>query len=390
MVSLFSNLFSRQPKTHTRRQSPRPTSSFRPTVEGLEDRVVPSTLTKPKGPPPHAMARIAENTPVLTTPAAQNSPVFQAAQKSEAAAQVSAQQLNLGGLLNLGGSANLLDIADIEFTANAEGDIFVVDEEGVVRLAEGAVATVTGTLAGLPFTAELTDFALELIPDGNGEDGACSVLDLELGPIDLDLLGLHVNTSPICLSITAFEGEGILGDLLCGLAGGDLDILDGGGLTNLTNGLTNILDGALGRALRQAGPADANDPLVEDICEGECEILNLAVGPLDLDLLGVNVHLDDCEGGPLQVCVSASQGEGILGDLLCALADGIPINLPNLTPGQIRGIVNDLIDDLGLTDEVTNKEFNRLVRLATRLLGDGELSVRDIRLLARVFINVTR
>src|SRR5215218_1240830 len=49
--------------------------------------------------------------------------------------------------------------------------------------------TVTGTFLGRPFTTEITNFVLELVPAG--ESGACSVLDLELGPIDLDLLGLH-------------------------------------------------------------------------------------------------------------------------------------------------------------------------------------------------------
>jgi len=37
---------------------------------------------------------------------------------------------------------------------------------------------------------------------------ACPILDLSLGPIDLNLLGLRVQTSPICLEITAHEGQG--------------------------------------------------------------------------------------------------------------------------------------------------------------------------------------
>ena len=86
-----------------------------------------------------------------------------------------------------------------------------------------ATGTVTGTLAGLPFTTQITNFALQLVPDNPATPAVeCSVLHLELAPIHLSLLGLHVDTSPICLDITATEGGGLLGDLLCGLAGGGL------------------------------------------------------------------------------------------------------------------------------------------------------------------------
>ena len=52
----------------------------------------------------------------------------------------------------------------------------------------------------------------------------CTVLHLVLGPVNLNLLGLHVTlgggaqaNQPIVLDITAVRGEGLLGDLLCGL-----------------------------------------------------------------------------------------------------------------------------------------------------------------------------
>ena len=55
----------------------------------------------------------------------------------------------------------------------------------------------------------------------------CTVLHLVLGPITLNLLGLHVTlgglgpngqaNQPIVLDITAEQGGGLLGDLLCGL-----------------------------------------------------------------------------------------------------------------------------------------------------------------------------
>lgn len=55
---------------------------------------------------------------------------------------------------------------------------------------------------------------------------SCKVLRLVLGPLDLNLLGLVVELygetrrSPVTLTITAFPGQGALGDLFCQLAGG--------------------------------------------------------------------------------------------------------------------------------------------------------------------------
>jgi hypothetical protein len=52
----------------------------------------------------------------------------------------------------------------------------------------------------------------------------CSVLDLILGPLHLNLLGLAVDLNQVHLTITATRGAGVLGDLFCSLAGGPLTI----------------------------------------------------------------------------------------------------------------------------------------------------------------------
>jgi hypothetical protein len=55
---------------------------------------------------------------------------------------------------------------------------------------------------------------------------SCRVLNLILGPLDLNLLGLVVElfgpnrNAPITLTITSFPGQGVLGDLFCNLSGG--------------------------------------------------------------------------------------------------------------------------------------------------------------------------
>jgi hypothetical protein len=69
---------------------------------------------------------------------------------------------------------------------------------------------------------------------------SCSILDLDVGAIHLDLLGLVVDLSPIHLDITAISGAGnLLGNLLCAVAG----LLDPNGLlTDLIGSLTQLLN----------------------------------------------------------------------------------------------------------------------------------------------------
>jgi hypothetical protein len=43
----------------------------------------------------------------------------------------------------------------------------------------------------------------------------CTVLDLTLGPLDLNLLGLMVHLDTVHLVITADSEGGLLGSLLC-------------------------------------------------------------------------------------------------------------------------------------------------------------------------------
>jgi hypothetical protein len=71
----------------------------------------------------------------------------------------------------------------------------------------------------------------------------CQVLDLVLGPLDLDLLGLQVHLNQVHLNITAVPGAGnLLGNLLCAVAG----LLDGTGIGGLSGILTNLLNAILG------------------------------------------------------------------------------------------------------------------------------------------------
>jgi hypothetical protein len=89
---------------------------------------------------------------------------------------------------------------------------------------------------------------------GQGNAGSCPILNLELGAINLNLLGLFVQTSDICLEITAYPSQGLLGNLLCGIArlldrGIDLGQILGGLTTDqqtlLTDALRDIINGGV-------------------------------------------------------------------------------------------------------------------------------------------------
>ena len=177
-----------------------------------------------------------------------------------------------------------------------------------------------------------------------GED--CQILHLQLGPINLNLLGLHVDTSQICLDVTAHQGEGLLGDLLCGLTGDGLDLGGilgrlndvGGQIDDFLGQIDNLLDGVLGHTLNVDHVFGATDAP-----NGFCNVLNLSLGPINLDLLGLSVDLDDCNGGPVTVDVTADPNGGLLGSLLCGLADG---GLGGVNVGQLIGRIDNLIDRL--------------------------------------------
>jgi len=86
-------------------------------------------------------------------------------------------------------------------------------------------------------------------PPGRGDDGdmqiaqapSCDILNLILGPLHLDLLGLVVDLNQVILNITGETGAGnLLGNLLCAVTG-LLDSPGAGALAGITNLLNQIL-----------------------------------------------------------------------------------------------------------------------------------------------------
>lgn len=105
-----------------------------------------------------------------------------------------------------------------------------------------AVGTLTGTVTNALTGA--TSSVTQPVSTAVAATGSCTVLDLTLGPLHLDLLGLVVDLNAVHLTITAQQGPGnLLGNLLCAVA----NLLNGGlnlnGVTALLNQILGILSG---------------------------------------------------------------------------------------------------------------------------------------------------
>ncbi len=87
--------------------------------------------------------------------------------------------------------------------------------------------------------------ALTLPVIGSQATASCEILDLVLGPLDLNLLGLVVHLDTVHLNITAVPGPGnLLGNLLCAVAG-LLDNTGGGTAGGALNGIAALLNNIL-------------------------------------------------------------------------------------------------------------------------------------------------
>jgi hypothetical protein len=107
-----------------------------------------------------------------------------------------------------------------------------VNDNGTVT-AVGVLTGIVTPATGAPSTL-ITTFAAPVVIQAT-----CQILNLVLGPLHLNLLGLVVDLNQVVLDITGVTGPGnLLGNLLCGIAG----LLDNpGGLARLLNQILGIL-----------------------------------------------------------------------------------------------------------------------------------------------------
>jgi hypothetical protein len=107
-----------------------------------------------------------------------------------------------------------------------------------------AIGSFTGTITDAVGNVTSGTAPLALPVNLQQSSGSCEILDLVLGPLDLNLLGLQVHLDQVHLNITAQQGPGnLLGNLLCAVAG----LLDGPtGLNAILNQIATLLNQILG------------------------------------------------------------------------------------------------------------------------------------------------
>ena len=131
----------------------------------------------------------------------------------------------------------LKNISVTDTAGNLTNGVLSINSFAVKKGKVMANGTLTGTLKGQQINQAV------MLPVNTGQ-ATCDILNLQLGPLDLNLLGLRIQLNQINLDITAQQGSGnLLGNLLCQVA----KLLDGNGraLGKLV-GLLNDILGALG------------------------------------------------------------------------------------------------------------------------------------------------
>jgi len=160
---------------------------------------------------------------------------FVAPQQAQAAQDTPSLSIPISG-----GSA-----AQGTFTGTMKITGFAVQNGALVAsgIVSGTVVSSTGALQSV-----VKSVTIPVVTGGTGATTAaatsaastsCGILHLELGPLDLDLLGLVVHLDRIVLDISAVPGSSnLLGNLLCSVA----NLLNtSGSLTQIANLLNQIL-----------------------------------------------------------------------------------------------------------------------------------------------------
>jgi hypothetical protein len=141
-----------------------------------------------------------------------------------ASAQITLRPITLPVVGTVGGGGTFAGTATITRFLNQNGVLTAVGFiTGILTNAAGAATTVVSTFA----------------TPVNITQATCSILHVNLGPLNLNLLGLTVDLNTIVLDVTGVAGAGnLLGNLLCAVAG----LLDSpGGLARLLNQVLGVL-----------------------------------------------------------------------------------------------------------------------------------------------------
>jgi hypothetical protein len=106
-------------------------------------------------------------------------------------------------------------------------------------------------------------------------------------------------------------------------------------------GLPAAVTGLVGQQIMVPVELPEGDARASATSRITCDVLNLVLGPLDLDLLGLQVHLDQVV---LEIVAEAGAGN-LLGNLLCAITSLLD---PVAAIAAIAELLNNIIDLIGM------------------------------------------
>ena len=164
----------------------------------------------------------------------------------------------------------------------------------------------TATLRGL---GQLPTTVRKKVTLSAAKGGRCTILTLTLDTLDLTLLGLNVHLDKVDLKVTGQRSGGVLGRLFCSLA-------------NAKVKTSRVAAAArLNREVRKTGtlrPIGFSVPVtaVTSQAAPTCQVLDLVLGPLNVNLLGLIVDLNR-----VHLTITADPTGGVLGSLFCGLAN---------------------------------------------------------------------
>jgi hypothetical protein len=169
--------------------------------------------------------------------------------------------------------------------------------------AEGTATATLGGLGGMPTTVK------KKVRLSAAKSGGCTILSLDLDTLDLTLLGLNVHLDKVQLSLTGKRSGGVLGSLFCSLANAKVKAARASAARRLN------------AEMRRTGvvrPIAFTVPVRAVASQGAptCSVLELTLGPLHLELLGLVVDLNK-----VHLTITANPTGGVLGSLFCGLAN---------------------------------------------------------------------
>lgn len=230
---------------------------------------------------------------------------------SEITVTVSAQPGSgelLGNLLT-----DVADLLNLQGANNALNTVLA----NVVTLANEASLSLTSPIGSGPLSS-------------SPAPATTPVLTVHVAPVNLNLLGAIVQTSPIDVSLTAHSGPGlILGNVVTDLA----NLLNTAPKKLSLDAITAQLQKLLNELNAQIPGIPAVPTTTTTIPAGSTQVLGLVVPPIDLNLLGLVLQTDQ-----ITVNADAVSGNGnLLGNLLSDLLDTL-----DATPQGLTTLNNEL------------------------------------------------